>query len=543
MAYIITVSNPGSGNRYYVDSVLQQQLSFQEGSTHRFDQSDSSNSGHPLRLSATANGTHGGGSEYTTGVTTSGTPGQAGAYTEITVAYGAPTLYYYCTAHSGMGGQVNIVVLKNFELNGPVVVGKDTKVTVGTVTSGAVDLSTGNYFVDSPSGDYTYSFTNPGAVQAFQIEATGGSAAVASTFSTTLYTGNATSQTITNGLDLSTDGGLVWIKRRDGSASHALMDTERGVQRLLSSDTSDVQALTSCVPAFNTDGFDLGSSGLVNEGSWTYASWTFKKKTKFFDIVTWTGTGGSRAINHSLGSVPGMIIVKWYDGAGENWTVYHRSLNGGTDPEDYGLKLNTTAAEANESGYWNDTAPTSTQFTVGGNLNSSYGGGGEYIAYIFAHDTASDGLIQCGSYTGTGADNPVTLGWSPQWLMVKRSNAAASWEIMDTTRGMVSGQLVMLEANSNAAEVNAATANSVGTTSTGFTVGGAGNSSNASGSTYIYMAIRSASAPAITWPTSIEWTQGTTPKTPAEGATDVYTFTTDDGGTTYTGIQSIDTAS
>ena len=71
---------------------------------------------------------------------------------------------------------------KDFVVNGPVVVGKDTKVTVGTIAAGAVDLSTGNYFTDSPSGDYTYTFTNPGDVQAFQIEATGGSAAVASTF-------------------------------------------------------------------------------------------------------------------------------------------------------------------------------------------------------------------------------------------------------------------------------------------------------------------------------------------------------------------------
>ena len=102
--YAITVANPGSGNRYYVDSVLQQQLYLQEGKTYRFDQSDSSNAGHPLRFSTTSNGSHGGGSEYTTGVTTFGTPGSAGAYTQIVVAGSAPTLYYYCTNHSGMGG-------------------------------------------------------------------------------------------------------------------------------------------------------------------------------------------------------------------------------------------------------------------------------------------------------------------------------------------------------------------------------------------------------------------------------------------------------
>jgi len=104
LQYSITVANPGSGNRYYVDSVLQQQLYLQEGQTYRLDQSDSSNSGHPIRFSTTSNGSHGGGSEYTTGVTTSGTPGSSGAYTQITVASGAPSLYYYCTNHSNMGG-------------------------------------------------------------------------------------------------------------------------------------------------------------------------------------------------------------------------------------------------------------------------------------------------------------------------------------------------------------------------------------------------------------------------------------------------------
>ncbi len=82
-------------------------ITLSEGSTYRFDQSDSSNSGHPLRFSTTSDGTHGGGSEYTTGVTTNGTPGSSGAYTQITVASGAPTLYYYCTNHSGMGGTAN----------------------------------------------------------------------------------------------------------------------------------------------------------------------------------------------------------------------------------------------------------------------------------------------------------------------------------------------------------------------------------------------------------------------------------------------------
>jgi hypothetical protein len=105
--YTVTVASYYGSNYFYINGSRQATLDLTEGSTYRFDQSDSSNSGHPLRFSTTSNGTHSGGSEYTTGVTTSGTPGSSGAYTQIEVASGAPTLYYYCTNHSGMGGTIN----------------------------------------------------------------------------------------------------------------------------------------------------------------------------------------------------------------------------------------------------------------------------------------------------------------------------------------------------------------------------------------------------------------------------------------------------
>ena len=107
--FTVTVVSTGYGNKYFIDGVQQATLNLAENGTYKFDQSDSSNGNHPLRFSTTSDGTHSGGDEYTTGVTTNGTPGQAGSYTQIVVSESAPTLYYYCTQHSGMGGQANTV--------------------------------------------------------------------------------------------------------------------------------------------------------------------------------------------------------------------------------------------------------------------------------------------------------------------------------------------------------------------------------------------------------------------------------------------------
>ena len=167
-------------------------------------------------------------------------------------------------------------------------------------------------------------------------------------FSTYVYTGNGSTQTITNGIDISTKGGMVWLKSRSAATDNFIFDTSRGVLNELNSNTTDAQAsLAASLTAFNTTGFSLGAAAGINVNAAFYTSWTFRKQPKFFDVVTYTGTGANRTIAHSLGSVPGCIMVKRTDTTGD-WQVYHRSLAN----TEY-LVLNSDAAAAASATRWN----------------------------------------------------------------------------------------------------------------------------------------------------------------------------------------------
>jgi len=329
-------------------------------------------------------------------------------------------------------------------------------------------------------------------------EGAGGAATVfiEDVFSCFLYTGNGSTQTITNGIDLSTKGGLVWLKSRSlGGEFHRLFDTSRGVNNLLATNATFAQQTgTSTLTAFNTTGFNLGSdpNGYgTNTSAATYVSWTFRKQAKFFDVVTYTGTGSNTTIAHSLGSIPGSIIIKRTDTAAD-WAVYHRSL-----ANTQYLVLNSTAAAATGATWWNSTTPTSSVFSLGTNstVNAS---GGTYVAYIFAHDaggfglTGTDNVISCGSFTTDGSGNfSVNLGYEPQWVMIKSTNntgvsaAQQNWIIMDSMRGLLtqSGNGARLRANTDEAE---SSTNDFGLTATGFE--SLGNMS--ASAPFIYIAIR-----------------------------------------------------
>ncbi|MBQ45496.1 MAG: hypothetical protein CMK37_07545 [Porticoccaceae bacterium] len=307
-------------------------------------------------------------------------------------------------------------------------------------------------------------------------------------FSTFLYTGNSGTTTITNGLDLAGEGGLVWTKGSNYNYDHHLFDTERGATKYLqSSQTTSEATQSTSLTSFNSNGFTLGSDSDVNDSNIKYVSWTFRKAPGWFDIVQFSGTGNVQNIAHSLGSTPGMILIHCLTGV-HDWEVYHRST-GATQS----LHINKNDAAASDSTVWNDTAPTSTQFTVGTNNNVNQNGH-TYIAYIFAHDEAQFGtdgdesIIKCGSYLGVGGGNSTTVdvGFEPQFLITKKAtNTPGEWRINDTMRGIVSdGADAQLNADSSAAELTGnATCN---LTPTGFISNGSQNDS----ATYIYMAIR-----------------------------------------------------
>jgi len=266
---------------------------------------------------------------------------------------------------------------------------------------------------------------------------------IESVFSTYLYTGNGSTQTITNNIDLSTKGGLVWIKQRSVANAHALYDTARGVRKAISSNFTLAELTAAAgkeLTAFNTTGFSLGTDDnyTVNANATTFVSWTFRKQAKFFDVVTYTGNGTyPRNISHNLGSTPGCIIVKKLS-ATSDWFVYHRSLSVDGTFGPYRILLNTTAAQSVNDDWKN--APTSTQFTV--NNSDTNGNGVTYVAYLFAHDaggfgaTGSDNVISCGSFTSNTAETvTVNLGYEPQFVIVKRSDAVGDWYVLDTMRG------------------------------------------------------------------------------------------------------------
>lgn len=326
-------------------------------------------------------------------------------------------------------------------------------------------------------------------------------------FSTFLYTGNGSTQTITNGIDLAGEGGLVWFKYRAGAFGngHYLYDTARGAGKALQSNLINAEtAADNRFTSFNSNGFSLSNTGgsAINANDFAYASWTFRKAEKFFDVVTYTGNGANtRSVSHNLNSTVGMVIIKRRNGTG-GWATVNRPSSGNARQGNPALGtpsgLNSSAALLDSGSVMSDYANSAT-FQVGSAFwtnNPVNITGDTYVAYLFAHDAGgfgdaeTDNVVSCGSFTTDGSGNAtVNLGWEPQWVMIKRASSPLglfvdSWNIIDNMRGLTVDNAAYLAANSNNAESGPTTAWSI--TNTGFKFAFGGDSS----ATYIYIAIR-----------------------------------------------------
>jgi len=301
-------------------------------------------------------------------------------------------------------------------------------------------------------------------------------------FSAYTRTGTGADATVTTNIDM-TQGYMLWSKGRSGATDHAIYDSARGVTYDLVSNSTAAQTTQSTgLKAVSSTGHTVGSLAKMNTNAATYVDWVFRKAAKFFDVVTYTGNGATgRQIAHSLGVAPGMIISK-STGTTGYWGVYHRSLGSS------GLYLNATNS-AGVTGV--ATGHTSSTFEVSSGYGINNANGETYVAYLFAHDTSADGIIQCGSFTTDGSGNAtVNLGWEPQWVLMKRSSATGNWSILDVMRGASRTKRFYLYAESSSSEQGGTEGYAVGPKADGFDV-----ANQAASSTYIYAAIRRPNKP------------------------------------------------
>ena len=251
-------------------------------------------------------------------------------------------------------------------------------------------------------------------------------------FSTVPYIGDGTnSHKITNGIPLSTTGGFIWGKERGNSGSHYQFDTVRGLDKRLKSNSDAAQETDTFYSSVDSDGYTIEKTTSVNISGNTYASWTWAIKEGFCDVVTYTGNGSNRTISHSLGSIPGMIIVKRTDTTSD-WMVYHRSA-GGNNPGGWSyLFLNTMAGVANATSVWNDTDPTSSVFSVGTDnyVNAS---GGSYVAYVFAGGESDAATAR--SVNFDGSNDYLTIPDNDDWDIGSSDATIECWAKFDTHNG------------------------------------------------------------------------------------------------------------
>ena len=301
-------------------------------------------------------------------------------------------------------------------------------------------------------------------------------------FRTKLYTGNGQNgQAITYDESENMTPNFVWIKERNSTSAHKLIDSVRGANKAMSIDQTEADRTHQYLADFNdANGFTIGTTdGGTNQNNNTFVSWNWKEIAGVFDIVGFTGNGSGRTISHSLGSVPKFMIVKDRNNV-KNWGTYHVAVGAGKNA---GYLNNTVVPEANAN-FWNNTTPTASVFSVGSD-NTYNGNGIPYIIYLFGN---KQGVSKMGNYVGNGNVNGtfVHTGFKPAMVIVKRFDGADNWTLADNKRPGYNSSQDTLYPNENSAEVTST--NWVDFLSNGFKLLRTDGAENANGATYFYLA-------------------------------------------------------
>jgi len=302
-------------------------------------------------------------------------------------------------------------------------------------------------------------------------------------FQTKLYTGNGSTNAITLDGDENMQPDLVYLKRRDDGGPPMFFDAIRGATKRLQTNNADAEATGSQqLTAFGSDGFTVGTNEDANDSSATYVAWCWKESaTAGFDIVIRTGNGSAGTVSHNLSAVPRFIMTKCRS-AVEQWIVQHGSL-GATKH----LILDSNAAESTAGNRWNDTTPTTSVYSIGTDADVN-GNTETFIDYVFA---SVQGFSKVGgSYKGNGANNFIYTGFSPAWVMIKKTDDTHDWHIFDNKRDAYNERDSWLEANTSNAEATSSNY-VVDFLSNGFKTG-SGSGLNGNGETFIYMAFADA---------------------------------------------------
>ena len=307
-------------------------------------------------------------------------------------------------------------------------------------------------------------------------------------FQCKLYTGDGSTPSITLDGDTDMQPDMVWIKNRDATDSHCLFDAVRGVTEVLHPDattaeTTDADTLTS----FDSDGFALGDDDKVNTNTEKYVAWCWKESaTSGFDIVGFTGNETNRTVSHSLSAVPHYMVVRTRNGdAGRNYSVYHHKNT--SAPETDHIFWDSTQATEDDATIWQDTAPTSSLFSIGTNLGVNEDTK-NIIAYLW---TEKQGYSKFSSFLGNGNVDGAFIytGFKPAFLMVKATSTTSAWYIYDNKRAGYNVENYQLYPNLNNAED---TTDQIDLLSNGFKWRAITGDPNSSGRTYIYMAFAEA---------------------------------------------------